>query len=434
MTAIIQRIKNLFGGTDPALSYNQVKERASDNSPKVRKELAQRHDVEPEILYYLTNDPDPVVRREIAKNEATPRQADAVLVKDEDEEVRSYLAEKIARLTPSLNSMEREDIRHLTVEILEQLARDQLPKIRQILAETLQDVADAPTSVIRQLAQDDELGVSVPILENSPVLTDEDLLQIIDTLPQSDALSAISKRKVVSASVADAIVSTDSKEAITDLLKNSSAQIREETLDLIIGKARDISVWHEPLVHRPGISASVAVRLAEFVADNYLNILEKRRDLDAATIKRVKSEVHRRIDEAGMTDTKAAGEIESPVQAQSETTIAAMAAAKLLHRDGKLGAIDIESALKTGDRQFARSALAVLGNVQIEVVEKIIDAQSPKGVMAICWKAGLPMRLATNVQSDLAGISFKNLINPRNGTDYPMSDKELLSALAFFVD
>jgi len=95
MSSIIDRIKNLFSSKDTSLSYGQAKKLASDQNSDVRRELAERQDAKPEILYFLAEDPDPVVRREIAKNGSTPRQADAVLASDEDVEVRCCLAKKL---------------------------------------------------------------------------------------------------------------------------------------------------------------------------------------------------------------------------------------------------------------------------------------------------------------------------------------------------
>ncbi len=435
MPAILDRIKDLFGKSVTSLSYNEAKVLASEPNPEVRKELAERVDVKPEILYFLSEDPNPIVRREIAKNETTPRQADAVLAKDEDEEVRSCLALKIARLAPGLNSAEREDIRHITISVLEQLARDQIPKIRQILAETLQDVADAPASVIRQLAQDDDLIVSVPVLENSPVLTDEDLLHIIEKLPAGGALSAIARRQTVSFGISDALVNTDNKIAITDLLRNETAQIREETLDLLVEGSRKHPAWQEPLVRRPELPAPAAARLAEFVADKYLQILEERSDLDTATLMRVKKEVHRRIEEntPEIADVPDDDDKDNPIQISSENIEIAMAAARRLKGEGKLEAKDIEAALKSGDRQFVRSALAVRSDLPVEIIEKIVETRSAKGVMAMAWKAGLSMRLATDLQSKFAGISNGKLINPRNGFDYPLNEEELEAELEFFT-
>lgn len=349
---------------------------------------------------------------------------------------------KIAKLAPQLNSIEREDIRAVTVKILEQLARDQFPKIRQILAESLKEVANAPPSVIRQLAEDDELIVSVPVLANSPVLTDDDLFHIINRRPKSGALSAIANRLTVSTGISDAIVNSDAKDAITDLLKNDSAQIREETLDMLVERSQEVAAWQEPLVRRPLLQIAAALRLAEFVADNYLHILEKRQDFDQATLMRVKEEVHRRI----ALSASEIAEVELPEEEDDDESVKfiganidasldiSLTSAKRLKREGKLEPKDIELALRSGDRKFVRSALAVRADIDINIVEKIIELRSAKGVTAVAWKADLPMRLATDLQSKLAGISNADLINPRNGFDYPMSDDELASELAFFTE
>jgi uncharacterized protein (DUF2336 family) len=64
----------------------------------------------------------------------------------------------------------------MAYEALDALARDQVIRVRRILSEALKDVADAPPEVIRRLASDVELVVSGPVLQYSPVLTEEDLL------------------------------------------------------------------------------------------------------------------------------------------------------------------------------------------------------------------------------------------------------------------
>ena len=53
--------------------------------------------------------------------------------------VRADLAEKIARLVPGLSATEQEQLRRMTPEVLTILARDQVPRVRRILAETLKD-------------------------------------------------------------------------------------------------------------------------------------------------------------------------------------------------------------------------------------------------------------------------------------------------------
>jgi hypothetical protein len=83
--------------------YVEAKRLASHKDPAVRRRLASRTDVEPEILYFLAEDDDQDVRREAAANPAMPRQADLLLVDDVDDDVRLELARKIGRLAPELN-------------------------------------------------------------------------------------------------------------------------------------------------------------------------------------------------------------------------------------------------------------------------------------------------------------------------------------------
>ena len=90
--------------------------------------------------------------------------------------------------------------------------------MRQILAETLKTFADAPPQVMGALARDVEDIVACPVLEFSPCLSDEVLLEIINKGCASGRLKAISRRRNVSVDVCDAIVGTDDEPAIAALL------------------------------------------------------------------------------------------------------------------------------------------------------------------------------------------------------------------------
>ena len=213
------------------VSYEQARDLARHEDLNVRLELAARTDIKPEILYFLAEDPSPAVRRVIAANAASPLHADLLLARDNDESVRGDLATKITRIAPGLTVEEQDRIRKMAYEAIEILAHDQATRVRQILAEALKDIAGAPASIIRRLARDAELIVCEPILSFSPVLTDEDLIEIIAGAPPTGARSAIARRRSLRERVSDAIVAADDVAAIAALLGNHSAQIREETLD-----------------------------------------------------------------------------------------------------------------------------------------------------------------------------------------------------------
>ena len=122
-------MKPLFGifrrSKPLATSYEDSKRLVRDENPVVRADLAQRHDLRPEILYFLAEDPSPDVRRHIARNENTPVQADRLLARDDDESVRQDLAGKLARLAPQLSAAAQEETQRFVLETLEKQARQQ---------------------------------------------------------------------------------------------------------------------------------------------------------------------------------------------------------------------------------------------------------------------------------------------------------------------
>ncbi|MHA1599178.1 MAG: DUF2336 domain-containing protein, partial [Alphaproteobacteria bacterium] len=160
MTSIIKKFFQGFStGKNKKVSYEDARDLVQHEDADVRRELAGRADVKAEILYFLASDDAPEVRHAVAVNAATPRHADLILAGDDDDEVRVGLAEKIALLAPGLTENEQDTIRRMTYEALEILARDQVTRVRQVIAEALKDVADAPPEVINRLARDAELIV-----------------------------------------------------------------------------------------------------------------------------------------------------------------------------------------------------------------------------------------------------------------------------------
>ena len=223
-----------------ALSQAETLRILEDHNNAAREELASRTDAAPEVLFFRSSEGSIKARRAIARNTTTPAQANRLLAEDTDEEVRSELARKIGRLIPDLPEDASEKMRALTIETLERLAEDQLPRVRRILAEEIKALDCVPKRVIDMLARDVEETVAAPILEYSPLLSDADLVDIISSSQARFTLTAIAARKPLSANVSDAIATALDVPAVAALLANSTAQIREQTLEKIIDHgARD---------------------------------------------------------------------------------------------------------------------------------------------------------------------------------------------------
>ncbi|RAU22861.1 hypothetical protein CU669_05620 [Paramagnetospirillum kuznetsovii] len=414
-------LKRLFGGGSKPLEYEKAKELAAHPDPGVRAEIAERTDIKAEILYFLAEDSDPEVRRKVAANAHAPAQANLLLAADQNDAVRRDLAAKISRLAPGLSAHEQDRLRRVTYEALEVLARDQIPKVRQILAEALKDVANAPPDVIRRLARDAELVVAGPILQHSPVLTDEDLLEVIAANPIPGALSAISRRSVVNVRVCDAIAATEDVDAIAVLLGNSSAQIREETLDRLADRAADIEAWHKPFTERPQLSPKTAQKLARFIAANLLQALAARKDLGEEAAAAVAAVVARRIDE-----------IETAAEPKGVSDEAALTAkVRGMKAAGQLSETTLDTALSSNDTNFVIVALSELSGLSQRVIRKVVETQSAKGIVAVSWKAEMSAAFSVQLQTKLLHLPVSKVLAAKAG-DHPLSIDEMEWQLEFF--
>ncbi len=423
---MMKLFKRKAAAPDPELSYDESKRLAHDGDRAVRERLAGREDIRPEVLYFMAEDDSAEVRGRIAANVSTPRQADLILARDRDQAVREKLARKIEMLLPELDAGEQAQAHKYLVEVIEILAQDQVTRVRQIIAETLKEVASAPSHVIQRLARDAAEVVACPVLEFSPLLSDQDLLEIIEGGSDSGRLRAISRRQGVGEQVTDAIVATRNEGAITALLDNGSAQIREEALDGLVAAALDVSAWHEPLVRRPWLPASAARKLAGFVASSLLDLLKARDDLDRDTARLVAREVERRIeDEAEETAKKG-------IETADDDSEPAEQRAKRMFEAGELDDQVLTRALNGGDRDLVRHGLALRADLPLSLIDHVLAAHSAKGVTALAWKAGCAMRFASQLQLRLGGIPPNQVLNPRGGTDYPLSDEEMDWQLDFF--
>jgi uncharacterized protein (DUF2336 family) len=408
------------------LTYEQAREMAASGDRSVREKLARRADLPPEILYYLAEDDIASVRRAVASNAAAPHHTHSLLARDSDSGVRCDLATKISRVLPGLSADENDKVRRAADDALRALARDQIVAVRQALAEALKDVAGAPPDVIKTLAHDAESAVAMPVLQYSPVLSDEDLIEIIRSGPAASGLNAIARRSKVGEGVSDAISDSNDASAIADLLGNKGAQIREETLDRLIDQSAEMALWQTPLAARPQLSPGAATKLAQLLADNVLQMFSRRTDLDPRTAAAVKDAVHQRLGSGGaakkpMTAT-------DPMRDDPPFELIGG-----MHTAGRLDADAIDKALQSNDFPFALGALCVLASVDLKTARRIVAEKNAKAMTSLVWKAGLPMKTAVLAQQRLAGVAPNDAIKPILGGDYPLGDDEMQWQIEFYT-
>lgn len=403
---------------------------------RYRMAAAAADNVAPEILYYMVDDPDPEVRRRIAANPGTPRQADGKLANDEEPAVRAALAAKIANLAPRLDHAEPHGHAEMTLGILDKLARDQLPMVRQVVAEVLKNESNIPPQIVQRLARDIEIMVAAPMLEFSPLLEDSDLLDIIEHAPVAGALSAISRRQGVSGTVADCVARSDDTDAIVELLNNPTAQMREDTLDMLVERARILPPLHEPLVRHPVLPRGAACKLATFVADNLLTVLAGREELGEATLEAVRDAVHKRLAETYGKDNgilqRPARPADSPEDMRHRAIIEReLGTARAMHAKKPISEEQIRRSIEYEHWPFVQAALIVASASSLEFVCDVLETHHPGLILALCWRAGLGTETAALVQRGLGHVPPADCIA---APDYPAPPDAMRRMLLDFAN
>jgi uncharacterized protein (DUF2336 family) len=404
-------------GKKRSARYQKERKIAEGPDAKKRMVLAKSTDTHQEILYYLAeHDPDYKVRMAVAKNKSTPLQASTVLDKDVNENVRMALAYRLIDLLPELTENRHSQLYAFTVQSLGILALDEVLKIRKALSSTLKDHAHAPPNVVSKLAHDLEQDVSEPVLRFCIALTDDELIDILKSHPASWAVQAIAQRKTVSKRVSKGVIDRNDSKASKMLIENEGADITEELLMEIIEKARNYPEWHKPVATRNNLPVGVAKALAAFADDSVRDILNGRPDFDKKSIEEISEIFVRRMEFASSQDAVE----DAPV----------MRAARM-YKEGRLNEDTVSDALAMRDTEFVHAAIARLAKTSIPMVEKIFDMHAAKPIVSLCWLAGLPMRLALQLQQELGHVQAEELLYPKGGTDYPLTKDEMLWQLEF---
>jgi uncharacterized protein (DUF2336 family) len=163
-------------------------------------------------------------------------------------ESRVQLAVKFGRQYDHLVDGET---RSLADAVLHLLVKDLEVKVRQALSDALASSPKLPPDVVSRLAQDD-IEVARPILERSPVLSDQELGEIVRTHAMQYAL-AVAGREHLSEVISDILAASGEAEVVARLVGNAGAQISLATLQRVAADYRDDTGVQDRLIRRPAL-------------------------------------------------------------------------------------------------------------------------------------------------------------------------------------
>lgn len=266
--------------------------------------------------------------------------------------------------------------RQIANEIFRVLTRDAAERVRRALAEHLAESRDLPHDVAFALARDVD-AVALPILEHSAVLSDEDLIEIIG-LGNPGKQIAIAGRKVVTATVADALVATDNAAAVARLVGNAGAELREATLHKVMEKHGGDTRVQQPLMARETLPGAVLERLVAQASESLHEFLVKRHDIGTETASDLVLRIRERATASVLTESPAAD---------------ADRLARQLNEAHRLTPSLILRTLCLGDLHFLEAAFAVLAGISVHNARLLIHDPGGLGLASLYARSGLPKEL-----------------------------------------
>lgn len=266
----------------------------------------------------------------------------------------------------------------VAIEIFRLLVQDTEVMVRKMLSEQLAHCLDAPHDVMLKLAKD-VTQVSLPVLEHSYVLTEDDLIAITQTSEDLSVMCAIAKRESISRELSHALIDKSRDKVTETLLANKSASIDEQSLQQVFSKCSNNHSIMSLMVQRGGLPVTLAEKVFSVVSDEMKKVLTQQYKLSVQVAEDSTSAV-REIATLGLVDPQ----------------MKMMDIAKLvdqLYQQGKLTLSIIIRSLCNGDTRFFCHALAKLADVPYNNAQLLMLDQGETGFKSLYKTSCLPMEL-----------------------------------------
>jgi uncharacterized protein (DUF2336 family) len=309
------------------------------------------------------------------------------LLNDGSPDSRAAVLEKISLGYNSDNLHGREC--DIAEQIFRLLMKDVALRVRETLADRIKNNANTPRDIVLHLANDVE-SVANPVLANSKVLSDADLVGIIEKSHDIGKLLAITVRAAVSSRVTEALVETRYAQVMTSLLANEGATISDRSLEKIADDFRgDEEMMHAlcgqaklPIAVVERIISQVSAQVAHALKDKY-----KLSDQDAAK-----------------NASQSREDFMVHLLEHHLSPEAVIAMAQEMAAEDKLTPSVVMTALCRGQLIFFTAAIAQFSSISIELAQRLIADRGEHGFNGLYQKSGLPESMMDAVRLLLRAV------------------------------
>jgi len=263
--------------------------------------------------------------------------------------------------------------RKIAEEIFRLMVKDAEVRVREALAQNLKQNPEISHDIAASLARDVE-SVSIPVLQFSEVLSDEDLIEIVRSQDPAKQV-AIAKRSSVSEGLSDALVETSNEDVVSTLVSNAGAEISDSSLEKVVGTLGESESVQKALAGRPKLPLTVSERLLNVVSQHMQSELAKLKDLPTDMVADLVMRSRERAT-IGLTAGSSEDELSRLINQ--------------LFDNGRLTPSIILRAACMGDMNFFDSSIARLTDLPVENVRTLAHDSGELGLRGVFDKAGLP--------------------------------------------
>lgn len=297
------------------------------------------------------------------------------LMRGETPEQRASVAHKVCRRIALDVLSDRE--KAFADEIMGILAEDSADLVRRTLSVTLRNSPVLPRAIALKLAQDIE-AVAIPVLQDSPVFTDEDLIELVLAVTASKQ-AAIANRETLSITLTEVISEHGAVEAVRAASRNEGADYSDKAFDDTLRRFGQDEIVQTGLIKREFIPTHIAEKMVSLVSGQLFDLLVNRHELPAQMA----------IDLAGSARERATIDLVE----QAGRTHDLPRFVSQLNLNGRLSHSLIMRALCCGQMPFVEHSLAELSGVGHQRVWLMIHDAGPLGLQAVFDRAGLPRKM-----------------------------------------
>lgn len=320
----------------------------------------------------------------------------AIDIEDVRTAIQHSNAEKRANATIRISrsvknpDLSRQD-RLFANKALEIISKDVSELVRRALAVTLRNSSFLPHSIVKTLLDDIE-SIAVPIIEHSPLLSDDDLTQVIQS-GVAGKIQAVSGRKKLSERIVFTLIQSGDAQSVRHIAANDEIPISDDAAQAMVDIYREDDIIRASLMQRASMPMPVVEKLVAASADDIADRLSHYPSIEPARAKIIGSQTYERTTAQLSNDHF------------SENTLKELVIA--MKNKGRLTSTLIMRAMGLGKIGLVHYGIAALAELNVRKAVLMLHDKHSFAMRGLCAKAGFDLNQTEFMMSALR--AYKDL-------------------------